>query len=180
MLLDGRHVYTTVDGQRNLSPRPGVHGKGEWESTSVILAGQRFTITAIPAKHVRGGQCLGFVIECESLARTGDLPNAVYFTGDTVLTEELLKIKEKWHISIMLVSLGNAHVPGPEGLLQVTMGARDASLLAHKLDADTVTPQHFDSWAHFTESSAEARRIWEEMGLLTFKFCTPGILTRLS
>ena len=33
-LLDGRRVITTVDGERKLAPRKGVHGLQPWETTT--------------------------------------------------------------------------------------------------------------------------------------------------
>jgi L-ascorbate metabolism protein UlaG (beta-lactamase superfamily) len=39
-LLDGRRVFTTVDGAKNLAPRPAVHGLKPWESVEVKIAGK--------------------------------------------------------------------------------------------------------------------------------------------
>jgi L-ascorbate metabolism protein UlaG (beta-lactamase superfamily) len=39
-LLDGRRVFTTPDGAKNLAPRPAVHGLKPWESMEVRIAGK--------------------------------------------------------------------------------------------------------------------------------------------
>lgn len=173
-LLDARIVLTTQDGAKNLAPRPGVTGLANWESITRTIAGKTFTFTAIPAKHIPGDECIGFVIASDTFGKTGELQNAIYFTGDTVIFDELYKIKDMWHISLMLVNLGNVYAPSNNGPLQITMDSASAAQLIDILNPDVVVPQHFDNWEHFTESSIEVKAKWTDMGVQCARYGEPG------
>jgi L-ascorbate metabolism protein UlaG (beta-lactamase superfamily) len=72
-LLDGRHVFTTPDGAKNLAPRPAVRGLKDWETTEVVLGGKRWKITATPCVHLPGGECIGFILESDSLGKDSNV-----------------------------------------------------------------------------------------------------------
>lgn len=92
-LLNGRHVFTTVDGGKNLQPRPAVRGMKPWETVSVLLGGKKFDITATPCQHLPPGECTGFILTTADFGVNGDgRPNAIFFTGDTVYIDELAQI----------------------------------------------------------------------------------------
>jgi L-ascorbate metabolism protein UlaG (beta-lactamase superfamily) len=72
-LLDGRNVFTTPDGAKNLAPRPAVRGLKDWETTEVTLQGKKFKITATPCTHLPGGECIGFIIESDSMGKDSNV-----------------------------------------------------------------------------------------------------------
>ncbi|KAI9035496.1 MBL fold metallo-hydrolase [Aspergillus affinis] len=169
-LLDGRRVFTTVDGAKNLAPRPAVHGMSPWEEMDILIANKSFKIVATPTKHVPGNECTGFIVTSEEFGygREG-LPNAIYFTGDTVYIEELNSIADRYHICAAVMNLGNAHAPISDdpnsSLMQITMGGKDGAKLFRALKADVLVPMHYESWGHFTQFGAELRQVFEEEGI---------------
>ncbi|THZ92466.1 Metallo-hydrolase/oxidoreductase [Aureobasidium pullulans] len=127
-------------------------------------------ITGVPAIHLPGGECTGFIISTESFGHAANgLPNAIYFSGDTIYHSDLLKMNEKWHIVAAVLNLGNAHVPTdpskPEDKLQITMGGEDGARLVKELDADVLIPMHYQSWGHFTEGEEDLIKIFKQEGV---------------
>ncbi|RAK98731.1 MBL fold metallo-hydrolase [Aspergillus ibericus CBS 121593] len=174
-LLNGRPVFTTVDGAKNLAPRPTVHGMKPWETIERVIAGKRFTIIATPTQHVPGDECTGFIATSNDPnndfghdPKTG-LPNAIYFTGDTVYIEELNAIADRFHICAAVMNLGNAHVPTTEEpdspRMQITMGGKDGAKLFRALGADVLVPMHYESWGHFTQFGEELGQAFKEEGI---------------
>ncbi|OJK01995.1 hypothetical protein ASPACDRAFT_50761 [Aspergillus aculeatus ATCC 16872] len=169
-LLDARPVFTTVDGARNLAPRPAVHGMKPWSELTTRIGGQPFTIIATPTQHVPGDECTGFLVTAENFGRgRHNLPNAVSFTGDTVYIPELEQIAERYHVCAAVMNLGNAHVPWPENpegpQLQITMGGRDGARLFRALRADVLVPMHYESWGHITQFGEELREVFKAEGI---------------
>ena len=78
----------------------------------------------------------------------------VWFGGDTVNTPELFQIKDKWHVVVAVLNLGNAIVEG----LQITMSGQDAAILCQDLGVEYICPIHFDGWHHFTEHGDELKK----------------------
>lgn len=171
-LLDGRHVFTTKDGAKNLAPRPAVRGLGPWDEMDVSIAGKRFHIVGTPTKHVTGNECVGFIITGEDFGVGRDgLPNAIYFSGDTVYIPELKKIADRYHICAAVLNLGNAHIPedlaNPTGpLYQITMDGKAGAQLFNEIKADVLVPMHYESWKHFTQFGKELREAFEKEGIL--------------
>lgn len=169
-LLDGRRVFTTMDGAKNLSPRPDVIGFKDWESHSVLIAGKEFTITATPCQHFPGHECVGFIVSTADFGvnAADGKPNAIYFSGDTVYNPEmypemdLARLADKYHIVIALMNLGKATFEG----LQITMCGRQASKLFRDIKADVLVPMHHESWDHFKQQEAELAREFREEGVL--------------
>jgi len=154
-LLEDRKVYTTQDGAGKLQPRPGIFGFAPWESRHVTVGHKNFIITATFCKHFMG-ETVGFMIECDSFGtdtKTG-LPNAIWFGGDTVNTPELLQIKDKWHVVVAILNLGNAMA----GDLQITMSGHDAAILCQDLGVEYICPIHFEGWRHFTEHGEDLKK----------------------
>lgn len=168
-LLNGRHVFTTVDGAKNLAPRPAVRGMKPWESTSVNLGGVKYTITATPTQHFPGNECTGFILTTDRFGRHADgRPNAVWFTGDTVYIEEFARIPEQFHVVVALMNLGSAFVETPisDGkLVQITMDGKQAGSLFRMLKADHLVPMHYESWGHFTQFGKELMADFKEEGV---------------
>lgn len=160
-MLNGRHVFTTLDGAKNLAPRPGVCGRAPWESVTLDLNGKQFTITWTPTQHLPGEECTGFVLESPSFGvhDANGLPNAVYVSGDTVYIPALaVELPKKYHIVLALFNLGKAIAELPSGPTQITMGSvLQAAMLTRDIGAEKMVPLHYASWQHFSESSDDAR-----------------------
>lgn len=62
-LLDGRRVITTMDGAKNLQPRPGVRGIRPWEALHLETGGNKFNVTGTPFKHMPLVEFTGFILE---------------------------------------------------------------------------------------------------------------------
>ncbi|CAG7931109.1 unnamed protein product [Penicillium olsonii] len=170
-LLDGRRVFTTVDGAKNLSPRPAVHGLQPWEKVDAVIAGKKFTIIGTPTKHIVGNECTGFIITSEEFGhgRNG-LPNAIFFSGDTVYVEGLKQMADQYHISAAIFNLGNAHAHTDMTDLsspryQITMDGKQAAKLFRDVQADYLVPMHYESWHHFTQFGEELRGVFQEEGI---------------
>lgn len=166
-LLDGRVVLTTPDGAKNLAPRPGVQALRPWETTSLNLGGHPFQVTGTPCVHLPGGEVTGFILSSPSFGKSTDgKPNAVYFSGDTIYLPELAEMKERFHISVALLNLGEAtiHLPEQEPL-KITLNGADAAKLFKELEADVFVPMHFQSWNHFAESKEHLKKSLEASGV---------------
>ena len=161
-LLDGRKVITTIDGAKQLASRPGVRGIKPWETVRLDVGGKSFDVTGTPCQHLPGGECTGFILESSNFGTTDGKPNIIFISGDTVYLEELVSIREKYHVSVAILHLGIATVPLPEGPLPITMGGKDGAKLARELGADVIIPIHFEPWSHFAEGSEQVRKIIDE------------------
>lgn len=161
-LLNGRHVLTTEDGAKNLAPRPGVQALRPWESVTLQLQGKAFKITGTPCVHLPGGEVTGFVIEHDSFGVAPDgRPNVVFFSGDTVYTQELSDgLRSKFNVVLALLNLGGAAAPTPDGgSLLITMDGEQASQLCREIGAALIVPMHFESWGHFFEKGEQLRAV---------------------
>ncbi|KAK7404114.1 hypothetical protein QQX98_010130 [Neonectria punicea] len=97
-------------------------------------------------------------------------PNVFYFTGDTILVPgEIVKIREKYHVVILLASLGRAFIPYPtpeSDPIQITMGGKDVAEMVHQLDVDLLVLMQYESWSHFIEGRKELEKVFKEKGIL--------------
>jgi L-ascorbate metabolism protein UlaG (beta-lactamase superfamily) len=165
-LLDGRLVFTTLDGAKNLAPRPAVRGMKPWETVPVKIGGKPFEITGTPCQHLPGGEVTGFVLTTPSFGTSPEgLPNAIWFSGDTVYFEELNQIAGKFHIMAAICNLGDARPMLPEGPLQITMDGKQAADLLKAFKADVLVPMHYESWGHFTQGASELVKVFAEEGI---------------
>ncbi|KAL4813587.1 hypothetical protein BDW67DRAFT_177724 [Aspergillus spinulosporus] len=138
-LLDGRLVFTTTDGAKNLSPRPGVHGLKPWEKLHISIAGKEFTVIGTPSKHAIGGECSGFIITADEFGCGRDgLPNAISSPGTRYLTSP------RYHI---------------------TMDGKQAAKLFRDIKADYLAPMHYESWHHFTQFGENLHQVFREEGI---------------
>ncbi|OAA76689.1 Zn-dependent hydrolase [Akanthomyces lecanii RCEF 1005] len=160
-LLDGRRVFTTQDGARKLAPRPSVRGMAPWETVSFSIGNVQFELTATPCQHLPGGECIGFVLSGPGFGQTNGKPNGVYFSGDTIYTEELATIKDRFNIQAALINIGAASVPIADPPLKITMDSADAVRLVRDLDVDVAIPMHCDGWGHFSEDGAQAATVFD-------------------
>ncbi|CAG7926730.1 unnamed protein product [Penicillium olsonii] len=177
-LLDGRRVFTTMDGAKNLQPRPAVVGLKPWQTVTSVIGGKEFRITGTPCKHFPIGEVTGFLLECDSFGihEESGKPNAIYFSGDTVYIDELKEIKDRVHVTAAILNLGNATFDFPIGPIQITMDGKQAVQLVQDIGADIMVPMHFEDWGHFREHGADLIKIFEEAGIM-HKVCwtAPGI-----
>ncbi|KAL2692450.1 hypothetical protein Neosp_002859 [[Neocosmospora] mangrovei] len=176
-LLDGRHVFTTMDGAKNLAPRPGVIGMKPWDTVERQFGGKTFRITATPCQHLPGGECIGFIITTDDFGVASDnRPNGIYFTGDTVYIDELARIAEKFHIVAAVMNMGAAYAALPDGPVQITMSGKQASRLFRDIKADWLVPMHYDkSWGHFTQFEEGLAKDFEDEGISDkIKWLTPA------
>lgn len=183
-LLNGRHVLTTEDGAKKLAPRPGVQALRPWESATLQLLGKTFTITGTPCDHLPGGECTGFVIENDAFGSAPDgRPNVVFFSGDTVYTQELSDgLRAKFNVVLALLNMGGATVPTPDGgTMVITMDGKQASQLSREIGAALIAPMHFESWGHFSEKGEQLRAVLnaDEYMRDRVRFVVPGEPTKL-
>lgn len=168
-LLNGRPVLTTPDGAKNLAPRPAVQALKPWETVTLTLHGIKWEITGVPCVHMPGGEVIGFILRNDKFGYSEEgLPNAIYFTGDTVLLPNHFDIKQRFHIVVALMNLGDARfkIGGREEPLQITMGGKEAATLVRHLNADHLVPIHFESWHHFTQHGEDLEKVFEAEGIL--------------
>lgn len=166
-MLEGRKVFTTEDGAKNLQPRPDVRGMKAWESVAAIIGGKEFKITATPCRHVPGNECTGFILESPSFGKHegSGMPNTIFFSGDTIYFPELDKINDKWHIALAILNCGSVIVPLPTGGMLVTMDGEQAVALVNTIQPDVVVAMHYEGWAHFAQSRAQLADAFETAGL---------------
>jgi L-ascorbate metabolism protein UlaG (beta-lactamase superfamily) len=175
LLLDGRHVFITLDGAKKLGPRPGVRGLHPWETVQLEIGGKHLDITGTPCKHLPGGEVTGFIITAPDFGETKGLPNAIYISGDTVYLDELVQMRNKFHVSVAVLNIGKVMIPLPDQELQITMNGKDAARLFRDIGADVLVPMHYDSWRHFTQNGTELRQAFEEEGIMdSVYWLTPG------
>lgn len=181
-LLDGRRAITTMDGAKNLSPRPDVRGISPWETLSLHVGGEQLSVTGVPCQHVPGQECTGFIITSPTFGETDGLSNAIYFSGDTVYFEELTEMRNKFHISIAIFNIGAAIVAMPDGTKkQITMCGKQASRLFREIGADVLIPMHYESWGHFTEDGEKLSESFEKEDMLEHVlWLRPGVPTQIS
>lgn len=177
-LLDSRRVITTPDGAKNLAPRPGVCAIEPWQTLQMTINGIEWEITGVPCVHMPGGEVTGFIVRNERFGMSNaGLPNAFYFTGDTIRLQEHSQIAKRFHIVVALMNLGDARFPvaGRDEPLQITMGGADAAQLFRELQADVLVPIHYESWHHFTQNGSGLKQAFQDEGILD-KVCwlTPG------
>lgn len=185
-LLDGRHVFTTMDGANNLVPRlscmawspgkpsllhlvasnsksPQLHVNICPVASDSMSTSARWRVHRLH-HHFQGGWCY-----------SEWLPNAIYSTGDTVYIDELAKIPEKFHVVCAVMSLGSAFADLPDGPLQITMDGKQAAHLFRTVKADYLVPMHYESWGHFTQFGKDLVKVFEEEGIMEkVRWLSPG------
>lgn len=157
-----------MDGVKNIAPRPGVADIKPWETQVYYFRGIEFQITGTPCVHIPGGESTGFILHSPRFGHSPDgRPNAIWFSGDTTYIDELVKMRDSFHIAAAVVNLGAAHValPGQEPI-QITMGGEDAARLVREIGIERLVPMHFESWHHFTQFGKDLKQILEKEGIM--------------
>ena len=162
----GTTITTPESASMNL-PGKAVRALKTWERTEVVnAAGERLQVTAMPAVHtsnpaLRGavGEVTGFMLEWE-----GQRDGALYISGDTVWTDEILEIGRRYKVGAAILHMGAANVPAV-GDNFLTMNAADGVRVAATLGLRSVFPAHFEGWRHFTQGSWYIVREFEKANM---------------
>ncbi|KAF7587926.1 hypothetical protein BBP40_006521 [Aspergillus hancockii] len=147
--VDGRRVFTTP-----------------WEEIDVSIAEKKFQIIGTPTQYVPGDECMGFIVTGEGFGHGRDgLPNAIYFSGNTIYVEELKKMADEYHIYSAVSDLDNTNVPmnieEPNGpLRQITMDGRQAAKLFRDIKAEVLVPMQYERWHHFIPLGRSCVKFW--------------------
>lgn len=149
-------VVTTRVGARRLR-LPNVRGLAPWESTTVSAPGRpELTITATPCRHGPPlskpivGDVVGFALQW-----AGDAA-ALWFTGDTVMYDELREAATRLSVDVVVLHLGVVRFP-ITGPLRYTMGGHDGAELVRLVRPRVAVPVHFEGWSHFSEQEDALR-----------------------
>ncbi|KAF2798722.1 Metallo-hydrolase/oxidoreductase [Melanomma pulvis-pyrius CBS 109.77] len=180
--LDGRKVLTTPDGANNLRPRPGVAALQPWETVPLHVGGETWNITGTPCEHLPGGEVVGFVLRGPGFGYTDGLPNAIWYTGDTIYLKELAQLRDMYHLRAAVFNMGDAHADLGNGSapIKVTMNGTDVARMFKDVGADILVPMHYSPWSHFWESVEQVKRDFEEAGVADkVIWLTPGQRTRI-
>jgi L-ascorbate metabolism protein UlaG (beta-lactamase superfamily) len=166
LLGDAGAVITTASGAARLGG--DAVGLAPWDDHEI----EDVRITATPARHgpegieALAGDVIGFVVETPDLT--------IYISGDTVYYEALDEIGRRFSVDVAFLHLGDAHVE-VLGDVSLTMSSAQAVQLARSLDAPTVVPIHYESWAHFAEDPQRIPEAFTQAGLSTrLLMLTPG------
>ncbi|KAL2692449.1 hypothetical protein Neosp_002858 [[Neocosmospora] mangrovei] len=178
--LDGRKVLTTPDGANALRPRPGVTGLQAWQTIQLNVNGETWNITGTPCKDLPGGQVVGFVLRGPGFGFTNGLPNAIWYSGDTVYLEELSQLKDMFRIRAAVFNMGDAHAIVNDTELKITMDGTDVARLFKAVGADILVPMHYNPWSHFKETVSQLKKDLEAAGVADrTRWLVPGQRTRI-
>lgn len=180
--LDGRKVLTTPDGAKNLGPRPGVTGLQPWQTVSLNMGGESWNVTGTPCVHLPGGEVVGFVLRGPGFGYTDGLPNAIWYSGDTIYIKEVAQLKDMFHLRAAIFNMGAAvaQFPNGAGSLRITMNGTEVAQMFKDVGADILVPMHYNPWSHFTEDIEQVKGDFEAAGILDkVQWLVPGQRTRV-
>ncbi|KAL7795952.1 beta-lactamase superfamily domain-containing protein [Trichoderma ceciliae] len=173
-VLEGKKVFTTKDGASKIGDKAICTSLAPGDKTTLVAGGKTFEIIATPAEHAPVGECIGFIVTSPDFGTTSGLPNAIYFSGDTIYNEDVANSLKGHHISLALLNLGRAAIPfgGPEPIA-ITMDGKQASQLIKDANVENVVPMHFEGWGHFSEGRDPATKAFVEAGISEKVFWLP-------
>ncbi|KAG7409813.1 UPF0173 metal-dependent hydrolase [Fusarium oxysporum f. sp. rapae] len=174
--IDGRKVITTPDGAKNLSPRPGVVGLQNWQTIDVKLDGEIWKVTGTPCNHTTETQTMGFALHGPGFGYTDGLPNAIWYSGDTIYIEELKQLNDMFHIRAAVFNMGDAHITVDGVAIQITMNGTEVAQMFKDVGAEILVPIHYSPWSHFREQSiTQLKKDFDEAGVSDkVKWLVPG------
>ncbi len=127
------------------------HALRPWQSIEFWKHGDTLRVTAAPAVHARGllaalfPSVMGSVFDFEP---AGGPRTRIYTTGDTLLTDDVLHVAERFpDIDVAFLHLGG----GRFGPFQVTMDAGQGVVLMRRLRARQTVPIHFNGYARMKD-----------------------------
>ena len=160
-LTRAKTTCTTQMGATRLGQ--GVVGLSPWETVTVEgRTGKQLHVTATPARHGPAGfepfsgDVVGFAL---GLDQPDD---AIYVTGDTVWYDGVAEVAHRFSPRLVIAFAGSAK---PRGPFRVTMDNNDAVETAHAFPHASIVIVHNQGWTHFTESQADAVRVFSMLGL---------------
>jgi L-ascorbate metabolism protein UlaG (beta-lactamase superfamily) len=162
-LASSARAFTTPDAAARFGEH--VTGLADYESATVTRPdGNPLTVTAVPARHgpeavlQQSGQVAGFVLSGEDCPR-------IYVSGDNASVEVVAEIQEKCGpIDVAVLFAGGAGFKELADGADLTLG-NDAALAVSKiLSRAVIVPIHADSWAHFRQTTAQMRELFEANG----------------
>ncbi|TFB07227.1 hypothetical protein CCMA1212_001099 [Trichoderma ghanense] len=173
-VLEGKRVFTTKDGAQKIGDKAIVTGMSAGDKTTLVVNGKTFGIIATPAEHAPQGECIGFIITSPDFGFTNGLPNAIYFSGDTVYNQDVADSLKGRHISLALLNLGRAAISvGEPEPLAITMDGKQAAQLIKDAIVEKVVPMHYEGWGHFSEGREAAAKAFVEAGVSDRVFWLP-------
>jgi L-ascorbate metabolism protein UlaG (beta-lactamase superfamily) len=158
MLADAPTIVTTRSGAARLGGVARGLAAGE---VSVLGGGDGrppITVTATPCRHGPPfsrpivGDVVGF-----ALTWAGQQRGALWFSGDTVLTREVLELADRLRVGVAVLHLGGVRFP-ITGPIRYTMTAKGAIRLCERLRPAVAIPVHYEGWSHFAEGRAAVER----------------------
>jgi len=129
--------------------------------TRVYKAGNgTLTLTAVPADHSENekllpllGHGLGYFIQFKE----GNWQRTVYWSGDSMATERVINfVKTLGQVDIFIPNMGRVGTTGPLG--QISLGAKEATLMAATLGAKKIFPIHHSTFDLYLEPISELEK----------------------
>jgi L-ascorbate metabolism protein UlaG (beta-lactamase superfamily) len=143
------------------------------------MGGESWNITGTPCVHLPGGEVVGFVIRGPGFGYTDGLPNAIWYSGDTVYMKEVAQLKDMYHLRAAIFNMGAAETASPNSI-RITMNGSEVAQMFKDVGADILVPMHYNPWSHFTESVEQVREDFELAGISDkVQWLTPGQRTRI-
>ncbi|KAK1255322.1 hypothetical protein MKX08_009317 [Trichoderma sp. CBMAI-0020] len=173
-VLEGKKVFTTKDGAVQIGDKAACAGLNPGDKATLVAGGKTFEIIATPAEHAPQGECIGFIVTSADFGSTNGLPNAIYFSGDTIYNQDVANSLKGYHISLALLNLGKAAIEvGQSEPLEITMDGKQAAQLIKDANVEKAVPLHFEGWGHFTEGKGPASQAFDEAGVSEKVFWLP-------
>jgi L-ascorbate metabolism protein UlaG (beta-lactamase superfamily) len=115
------------------------------------------TITAVPADHTENkklipllGEGLGYFLKFKQ----GDWQQTVYWSGDSMPTKRVMSfVRKLGAIDVFIPNMGRVGTTGPLG--QISLGAKEAVLMASALGAEKILPIHHSTYELYLEPISE-------------------------
>jgi L-ascorbate metabolism protein UlaG (beta-lactamase superfamily) len=157
-------VYTTPKAARALHRQGFAAGLGltTWQSQSLTKDAARLTITALPGRHATGitrhllPPVMGSLLE---YAPAGEVELRVYITGDTLVSDDLREIPQRYaSIDSAVLHLGGTRLPNGA---TVTMDGRAGADLVELVRPKVAIPVHYDDYGVFRSPLSD---FTDEMG----------------
>jgi L-ascorbate metabolism protein UlaG (beta-lactamase superfamily) len=162
-LASSTRAFTTPDAAAKFGDQ--VTGLSDYESATVARPdGRVLTVTAVPAQHGpeavarQGEPVAGFVLSGE------DCPT-IYVSGDNASVEVVADIEKNCGpIDVAVLFAGGAGFKELADGADLTLGNKAVLEASKILRGAVIIPVHADSWAHFRETTAQMRELFEADG----------------
>ena len=128
------------------------------------------TVQAVPAVHGPADAARdedgNVVCEVSGFVLSGEGLPTVYVSGDNASMSAVADIARRTGpIDVAVLFIGAARVAARERGRPLTLTSPYAAAAAAVLGARQIVPAHYDSWAHFSEGSAEIVEAFDQAGL---------------